>query len=106
MIVIMMIIASYTNDDDLHHYDYRIVHIVYALAMYDAMLFGDERTDGQGVSRSRIYIYVIFFCTSKICQHRQDLPPDILIMIMIIETAIMIINASLFHDLSFSIVSN
>ena len=47
MIVIMMMIASYTNDADRHHYDYRIVHIVYALAMYDAMLFGDGRTDGR-----------------------------------------------------------
>ena len=44
MIVIMMIIASYTNDDDLHHYDYRIVHIVFALAMYDAANFCYGRT--------------------------------------------------------------
>ena len=45
MIVIVMMIASYTNDDDPHHYDYLIVHIVYALAMYNAMLFGDGRTE-------------------------------------------------------------
>ena len=59
MIVIIMMIASYTNDDDLHHYDYRIVHIVYALAMYDAILFGDGGTNGQGDSRSRIYISIL-----------------------------------------------
>ena len=53
MIVIIMMIASYTNDDDCHHYDYRIVHIVYALAMYDAIFFGDGRTNEQGDSRSR-----------------------------------------------------
>ena len=47
MIVITLTIASYTNDDDLHHYDYCIVHIVYVLAMYDAMLFGDGRTNGR-----------------------------------------------------------
>ena len=46
MIVIVMMIASYTNNDD-HRYDYRIVHIVYALAMYDAILFGDGGTDGR-----------------------------------------------------------
>ena len=55
MIVIIMMIASYTNDDDCHHYDYRIVYIVYALAMYDAIFFGNERTNGQGDSRSLMY---------------------------------------------------
>ncbi len=54
MIVIVMMIASYTNDDDSHRYDYRIVHIVYALAMYDAIFFGDGGRDEQGDSRSRI----------------------------------------------------
>ena len=54
MIVIMMMIASYTNDDDRHRDDNRIVHIVYALDMYDAIFFGDGRRDGQGDSRSRI----------------------------------------------------
>ena len=43
MIVIRMMIASYTNDDDRHRDDYRIVHIVYALAMYVAIFFGDGR---------------------------------------------------------------
>ena len=46
MIVIIIMIASYTNDDDHNHYDYRIVHIVYALAMYDVIFFGYEWTDG------------------------------------------------------------
>ena len=39
--------------------------------------------------------------TGKICRQIY-----ILIMIMIVETAIMIMNAPLFHDWSFSIVSN
>ena len=56
MIVTMMMIASYTNDDDRHRDDYRIVHIVYALAMYDAISFGNERTNGQGDSRSLMYV--------------------------------------------------
>ena len=43
MIVIRMMIASYTNDDDRHCDDYCIVHIVYALAMYVAIFFGDGR---------------------------------------------------------------
>ena len=55
MVVIIMMITLYTNDDDRHHYDYRIVHIVYALAMYDAIFFGNERTNGQGDSRSLMY---------------------------------------------------
>ena len=55
MIVMIMMIASYTNDDDVHHYEYRTVHIVYALAMYDAIFFGNERTNGQGDSRSLMY---------------------------------------------------
>ena len=38
-----MMIASYTNDDDRHCDDYCIVHIVYALAMYVAIFFGDGR---------------------------------------------------------------
>ena len=50
-----MMIASYTNDDDSHHHDDSIVHIVYALAMYDAIFFGNERTNGQGDSRSLMY---------------------------------------------------
>ena len=45
MIVTMMMIASYTNDDDRHRDDYRIVHIVYALAMYVAIFFGDGGTN-------------------------------------------------------------
>ena len=55
MILIVMMIASYTNDDDSHHHDDSIVHIVYALAMYDAVFFGNERTNGQGDSRSLMY---------------------------------------------------
>ena len=47
MTIVITMIASYTNDDDRHRYDYRIVHIVYALAMYDAILFGDGRTEGR-----------------------------------------------------------
>ena len=62
-IIIVMIIASYTNDDDCHHDD-RIVHImmiviiiltasyirddvriVYALAIYDAIFFGNGPTN-------------------------------------------------------------
>ena len=45
MIIIRMMITSYTNDDDRHSDDYRIVHIVYALAMYVAIFFGDGGTD-------------------------------------------------------------
>ena len=45
MIVIIMMIASYTNDDDDHHHDDRIVHIVHVLAMYNAIFFGNGRTN-------------------------------------------------------------
>ena len=40
----MMMIASYTNDDDCHRDDDRIVH---TLTIYDAIFFGNERTDGR-----------------------------------------------------------
>ena len=46
MIVIVLMTASYTNDDDDDHHDDRIVHVVYALAMYDVIFFGNEWTDG------------------------------------------------------------
>ena len=53
MIVIEMMIASYTHDDDSHHDDDCIVH---SSTIYDAANFvPDGRTDKQGDSRSRIY---------------------------------------------------
>ena len=58
MIVIVMIIASYTNDDDCHR----------DVTIYDAIFFGNERTDGptneQGDSRSRISLRWMRFCNS------------------------------------------
>ena len=42
--IIIILTASYIWDD---------VRIVYALAIYDAILFGNGRRDGQGDSRSR-----------------------------------------------------
>ena len=51
MIVIMMMIASYINDDDHNHHAASYIGddvcIVYALAINDAVLFGNERTDGR-----------------------------------------------------------
>ena len=44
MMIIIILTASYIGDD---------VRIVYALAIYDAIFFGNGWTDGQGNSRSR-----------------------------------------------------
>ena len=59
MIVITMMTASYMIDDHQHHID-RIVHwgwccIVYALAICDAIFFGNGLRDEQGDSRSRMW---------------------------------------------------
>ena len=63
IIIIRMMIASYTNDDDRHRDDNRIVHIVYALDMYDAIFFGDGRRDGQGDSRNNSVLTVTVYST-------------------------------------------
>ena len=74
MIIIRMMIASYTNDDDRHRDDNRIVHIVYALDMYDAIFFGNGRTDGQGDSRSRMIIIIMMIAsyTNDDDDHHHD----------------------------------
>ena len=66
MIVIILMIASYTNDDDRHRDDDRIVHIVYALAMYDAMLFGDGRT-GMVQAESFPFLHNLFSDLQFLC---------------------------------------
>ena len=58
LIIIIILTASYIWDD---------VRIVYALTIYDAIFFGDGRTDEQGDSRSRITMYILISCRILIC---------------------------------------